>query len=387
MQNSLPKNLFPFIWYFLREYKSAVIMFVVLAISAGFAGPFYSMLVKQLINLLPNITNSDLSILILPASLIVINFIVFDNFTWRGLAFIRAKFTPIILNKIAIDLMNYALGKSHQFYQENLSGKVLKHITNLVDGIETLTTNIASNFLRGASLLFTACLASYFANPIFCLILLIWVVFFITISAIMSRRVTFLSDIQSSTESIVVGEMLDSLSNHSNVRIFAGHLYEKSRIEEFFKTQQKAYTAVYLYSIIMHSIQGALIAIMMAFLCYFLISLYGEGLLTIGDFALILGLSMETAYMMWYTCSELDAFNKALGRCKQSLSALNSSFEIKDDPSAYSFKCMNGQITFSDVSFNYKGSHPLFQNQSIEIKPKQKVGLVGLIWRWEVYFC
>jgi ATP-binding cassette subfamily B protein len=93
--------------------------------------------------LLPNVSGGDVSILILPASLIVVNFIVFDNFTWRGVTFIREKFIPVIINRIIGESMDYVLGKSHQFYQDNLSGKISKQITNLADGIEKLTSTVA----------------------------------------------------------------------------------------------------------------------------------------------------------------------------------------------------------------------------------------------------
>jgi ATP-binding cassette subfamily B protein len=98
---------------------------------------------------------------------------------------------------------------------------------------------------------------------------------------------------------------------------------------------------------------------------------------TIGDFALILGLSMETGHMMWFTMSEVDEFNKAVGRCKQSLMSLMIPLEIQDKPDAVILKCNHGQITFDNVKFHYKGTEPLFQNKSIEIKAGQKVGLVG----------
>jgi len=127
----------------------------------------------------------------------------------------------------------------------------------------------------------------------------------------------------------------------------------------------------------MHSIQGGLIAIMMACSCYFLVYLYNKNLVTIGDFALILGLSMETGHMMWFTMSEVDEFNKAVGRCKQSLMSLMLPLEILDKPNATVLNCTQGAITFDNVKFNYKGTEPLFQNKSIEIKAGQKVGLVG----------
>ncbi len=374
---TLPKTLFPFIWHFLREYKTAVIFYIMLAIVAGFWGPFNSMLIKQVINLLPSVSGGDISILIVPAILIVINFIVFDNFTWRGLTYIRAKFIPVIINRIIGESMDHVLGKSHQFYQDNLSGKTSKQITNLADGIEKLTSSVASNFLRGASLLLAAIGASYFVNPIFCFILASWFILFASLSILMSKKLVRLADSQASAESIVVGELVDSLSNHSNVRIFSRQSFENSRMTPFLNKQQKAYTATNLYALIMHSIQGGLIAIMMACSCYFLVILYSKNLVTIGDFALILGLSMETGHMMWYTMSEVDEFNKAVGRCKQSLMSLMLPLEILDKPSATVLNCTHGKITFDKVKFHYKGTEPLFQNKSIDIKAGQKVGLVG----------
>ena len=113
----MPKHIFPFIWYFLRDYKSVVLVFIVLAITAGFWGPFNSILIKNIINLLPQAKNGDISTLVLPVSLIVLNFIVFDNFTWRGITYIQCKFVPVIVNRIIGESMDYVLGQSHQFFK------------------------------------------------------------------------------------------------------------------------------------------------------------------------------------------------------------------------------------------------------------------------------
>ena len=374
---TLPKTLFPFIWHFLREYKSAVIIYVTFAIVAGFWGPFNSILIKQVINLLPNAADGDISSLILPASLIVMNFIVFDNFTWRGITYIRAKFIPVILNQIIGESMDHVLGKSHQFYQDNLSGQTSKQITNLADGIEKLTSGVASNLLRGASLLLTSIIAAYFVNPIFCFVLLAWFIVFSGASILMSKKLVILADNQASAESTVVGELVDVLSNHSTIRIFSRKSFENSRMVPFFEKQKKAYATTYFYSLIMQSIQGGFIAIMMSSSCYFFLYLYSKNLVTVGDFALILGLSMETGHIMWFTMSEVDEFNKVVGRCKQTLMLLMLPPDILEKPDAATFKCGSGQITFDNVKFHYKGTEPLFQNKSIEIKAGQKVGLVG----------
>jgi ATP-binding cassette subfamily B protein len=373
----LPKKLLPFLWYFLREYKFVVIIYIILALAAGLWGPFNSMLIKRVLNLLPNSSNGDISALIFPASLIIINFVIFDNFTWRSINYIWCKFVPIIMNRVIGESMYYVLGHSHQFYHDNISGKISKQITNLADGISKIITFTSANFLRGFSVVLTAFIAAYFVNTIFCFILIIWFILFASVSILMSKKIVSLSDVQASSESIVVGELVDSLSNHNNIRIFSRKLYENLRMKPFFDEQQKAYTATYFYSLIMYSIQGGLIAIMMTFSTYFLVYFYSKNFITIGDFALILGLSMETAHIMWYTMSEVDEFNKVVGRCKQSLSTLMLPLEILDKPNATTLNCTQGHITFDNVNFYYRETESLFQNKSIEIKAGQKVGLVG----------
>lgn len=377
MQQPLPKTLFPFIWHFLRQYKSSVIIYIALAFVAGFWGPFNSMLIKQVINLLPNITGGDTSILIVPAILIVVNFIVFDNFTWRGLTYIKYRHVPLILNKVDNVLLEYTLHQSHQFFQERMAGALSKQIFHLIDGIEKIISSSTSNILRATSLLLMAFIFAYLVNPIFLGILILWSIFFFGVSLWMSKKLTCLSENQAAKESIIGGQTIDSLTHSFSISLFARRKYEIIRRNSSLSDYRTAYQKKEIYALMMHSIQGGLIAIMMACSTFFLVSLYGKGLITVGDFALILGLSMETGHTMWFTMSEVDELNKAVGRCKQSLMSLMLPLEILDKSDAVTLKCHHGQIIFDNVKFHYKGTEPLFQNQSIEIASGQKVGLVG----------
>jgi ATP-binding cassette subfamily B protein len=373
---ALPKKFSAFIWYFLQDYKFVAIVYVLLAITSGLMPTFNNLVIKKLINLLPNVKKENISDLILPANLIVV-FIIIDNLTWRGISYICAKFVPIISNNVIGELTDNVLNKSQKFYQDNLSGKISKQIINLASGIESIITNLASNFLRSAALLITSLIATYLANPIFCLIMIIWFALFTIISIMMSKKLVYLADEQASAESVVVGEIVDTLANQLNIRIFAQRSYEKLRLIPFFKRQQKAYTATYFYSLTMHTIQGGLISAMMAFLFYFLIHLYGKNKITIGDFALILGLSIETSHTIWFAMSEFDEFSKLIGRCKQSLISLIVPLEIKDKVDAPPLKYENGKINFYNVGFYYTPGKIIFHNNSVEINGGQKVGLVG----------
>ncbi|MBP9791985.1 MAG: ABC transporter ATP-binding protein [Rickettsiales bacterium] len=374
----IPKTLFSFIWYFLKEYKFVVILYVILALAAGLWGPFNSILLKKIINLLPSVAEHDIDILVLPASLIVINFLVFDNLTWRGIAYIHYRFIPYIVNKIDNVLLDYTLQHSHQFFQERMAGALAKQMFRLIESIERIISSNVCNILRSTSLLLMALYFSYQVNLIFFTIFFIWSILFFGISLLMSKKLTTLSENQAAVESVLGGQIIDSLTHAFNVNLFARRKQEITRRGGSLSDYKKAYQKKELYSIITHSIQGGLIAIMIAFSAFFLVHLYGKNLVTIGDFALILGLSIETGHMMWFTVSDVvDEFNKNAGRCKQSLGSLIVEREIIDKPDAGILRCSSGRITFNKVKFHYKGTEPLFKNKSIEIKAGQKVGLVG----------
>jgi ATP-binding cassette subfamily B protein len=377
LSKSLPKKLFPLIWNGIKEYKSAVISYVILALAAGCWGPFNSLILRNLINLLPDVATGGISDLIFPASLIVINFIVFDNFTWRGISYIKYKYFPFVLNKADNLLLEYTLRQSYHFFGERLSGTLAKQIFHLIDGMEKILYTSASHILRATSLLAMSFIFAYQVNSVFLLILVLWSLFFFGISLFMSKKLTHLSQDQAAKETVLGGEIIDSLTHSFSISIFARRQYEIARRKGSMGGYRKAYQKKEMYALIMHSIQGGLIAIMMAFSIYFLVYLYGNGGVTIGDFALILGLSIETGHMIWHTMDEVDELNKTVGRCRQSLQSLSVPIEIVDHPNARILTCTKGKIVFDHVTFNYKGTEPLFKNKTIEIGAGQKVGLVG----------
>lgn len=373
----LPGALFPFIGHFLKAYKRSIVPYALLAFAAGFWGPFNSLLLKKLINRLPLAAQEGAGILGVPAALLVLNFIVLDNFTWRSMTYIRYRFLPALINQADSALLSYTLQHSHQFFQERMAGTLSKQIFQCVDGIEKILGSSLCNFLRASSLLLMAFICSFGVHPAFFWILVVWSLVFFGFSLRMSKRLSALAEAQAATESVLGGQITDSLTQAFTVQLFARTQHEITRRGPALADYRSAYQSKERYALKMHAIQGGLIALMMAFAAYFLVYLYGKGLVTMGDFALILGLSMETGHMMWFTMSEVDEFNKAAGRCRQSLKSLLLPHSIQDKLDAKPFQYKSGKITFDQVAFQYQDGKGLFQDLSVDILAGQKVGLVG----------
>jgi ATP-binding cassette subfamily B protein len=375
--SDLPNTLHKYTWHFLKPFKIVAIIFIGVALLAGCWGPFNSILIKQIINVLSSAEVKDISSLGWLCLLLVLNFVVFDNITWRLIGYFSYKYQPIIKNKIIRETFEVVLGSSHQFFQDNLSGYIAKQISTLADNIERIIDPISVNFVRGSSLLIIALISCYYVDPKFFYVMALWFLAFSFVSIYLSKRLIDLSDIHASTESVISGQLVDSIANSSNIRIFAKKSYEVARLDGFLLASKEAFRKKESFFIILNIVQGALISIMLGFMAYLLISLYRKGLVTAGDFALILGLSMEVGHMMWFTMSQVDEFNQAVGKCKQALSSLIVPQVVKDKVNAHELVVAKGEIRFNKVKFHYKGSFPLFQDKSLIIKGGQKVGLVG----------
>lgn len=373
----LPKSLPSFIWHFLRPYWLIVIVLIFLTVAAGFWGPLNNLLIKQIVNLLPQLQDGNVTPLFLPASLVVVNFIVFDNVTWRLIGYINYKYQGVIKNKILKETFEYILGASHQFFQDHLSGRIVSQITTLADHIELIVHRISFDLIRGSSLLIVSFCVSFGVNPTFFCVLIVWFICFASFSIWMSTRFIHLADQHAENESLVADQIVDTISSQSNVRIFSQTAFELARMDDYLKPLLEAFKKKEGFVVVLDVVQGAMIAAMMGLNVYFLVHLYDMGQVSIGDFALILGLSMELGHMMWFTMSRVDDFYQAYGKCKQSLSALMVSLDIQDKPDAKPLVVHKGQIVFNNVQFHYRDMKPLFLDQSIDIQALTKVGLVG----------
>ena len=128
----------------------------------------------------------------------------------------------------------------------------------------------------------------------------------------MSKRLVNLSDAYTHSESVIAGQLVDSITNVSNIGIFARRIYEVFRLEKFLLIARERFQKKEIFLLVLNSVQGALIAVMLGFMVYFLIHLYGSHSISIGDFALILGLSIEVAHITGTRWSKSMNFIKLL---------------------------------------------------------------------------
>ena len=377
MKKTFPSSLRPFIWHFLRDYKVPVMLFLVLSMMVSFWMPFNSLLIKYIVDQLANVNSrSEALSLFWPSLLFILNFEI-HNLALLGIDYMSYKYHPEIKHQIVSKTFKYVHNHSHHFFQENLSGRIANQINILTENIDRILRDISTHILQTLSLLIISFLNLYLVHPQFFYGLLAWVCVFASVGLWLSRHIIVFSAKHAKSEAVLSGQLVDSITTPNSVHIFvksaSQHSYLKSAlasVNRAFKRKEWGLTKLHLF-------QGLSMTIMLGFMLYKLIELHLLNLVTIGDFTLILSLSIQVGSMTLWTIAQVDELKKAVGESKQSLKGLFVPLGIKDLPNAEDIQILKGKIVFSKVDFKSIDSNLVLNHKNISLYAGQTVGLIG----------
>lgn len=346
---------------------------------SGSYSTFNAYLTKVLIDGAVNsssVTSNLMSILLVPAILFVLNYEV-HNFSWRGIQFIKLKMGPKLQNQIIEEMFAYSEKHSYRFFQDNFSGSISSSINRIAESTFEMVHTILPFLIRQTTQLFFALILMFLVNPYLCAALLIWAIIFMVISLLVSKKIMFLSDNLAEENATLSGKIIDSISNVTNVRLFARESYEVRYLRKYLDDVVIRFRKLEWFSLKLSTVQSLSISLLIIALIFGLIKLRMHDLVTVGDFALILGLALYVTEGIWYLMEQVHRLNDLIGRANQSINMLIVPHEIVDVPEAKKLNVSKGEITFNDVTFHYKGNTNLFEDKSVVIPGGQKVGLVG----------
>ena len=381
MKSNLPEKLTPFIFYFLKPYRWHLFG---VALSMTYSALHLSIEPYILKLLMDSVTeySGDPSQLIKDHLVYVAIFLgqgVFLVSMWRLKDSLFLKMVPSLKANLVESLFDEVIGHSYRFYQEHLAGSIVNRIKELSQGIEELLESTREVF-RQVLVVLIATLMMGMVHPYFALILFGWAVLFIGIGYIASHKILAFSTVFSEGRSETFGKMVDVIGNHSNVRLFSRKRYEKKFLSE--NLHQLVNQEGNLRSVLMTTwtLQGILASIMLGLMMMNLLILRRDGVVSIGDFAFVMWISVGLIDQIWMISDTIGKILKSWGVCSQALRTLSQPKEVLDIPGAKDIQIVSGKIEFQHVSFAHeikKGGTLFFKDLNVTIEPGSKVGLVG----------
>ena len=373
-----PMQLLPFFWHIVKPYRWYFIGMMITGLIWGIQTTLSPYLLKLIINGIADYSGNKaniLSVIKIPAILYTLLFVLM-TFNFRITDWFVLRATPGIRQDIIVTLFTYLKQHSHQYFQNHFAGSLLNKITDMASGGVSVLQKLEQTFSQ-VCVLIIAMVAMFFVNPLFAVILVGWAFLFILTSLAFTKKIKTRSHLFSTSKTETAGNIVDSISNIINSRLFARQDFEVSRIKTAVIDTVAKDRDMQRYVLYMRIYQDISIVSLMGLMLLTLIIMYSKGKVTLGDFAFVLSISISMFQIMWFLASQFVQFAEDLGQCAQALSIISTPHDIVDAPNAQPLQVTHGKIEFENVTFSYNINNPLFKNINLLIEPGKKVGFVG----------
>ena len=335
-------------------------------------GPFTSLLSKYVVNGLIQAKNGSFALLLFAVGFRVGNFIIMGVMPNFLIKLINHRLEQTTKGDVVKKMFESILDRSTLFFYETMPGQLAERIIQVSGGIQKIVHLIGPQFLISIIQLTAVIVITYFTNPLFCYIFIVFIILYGALSVYASKKIVILSQSHGTKESIVSGNLVDCLTNINSVTTLCTQNYEIEILTKFLTAKVKTFRSRQKLEIIFYLIQGAMILIMMLLVSMKLIQLYKADLITAGDFSLILTISLGLSSAILDSLTLFNRLSEEIGVCNQGLSVLGPTKDGTVD-----LGTVNGTIVFNKVKFGYKDTGLIFKDLSFRIESGQKVGLVG----------
>lgn len=376
----LPKSFPSFLWFFIKKQWKLFAAIQFLAFAWSIDHTFWPYVIMLLIDGITNFTGDRSAMWTVLAKPIWmgVGLWIGVEASFRLCGILMARALPKIEADIRISMFDYVQRHSYNYFSNNFAGAIANKISDMPQGVENILRLTILLFIPVLLALVIATVLFAQINLYFAMILVAWLTVHFGITLYFSRKCTIYADIHAESRSTLAGKIVDSLSNHNNVRLFSRYKYEKQFLQKYQDDEQKKhwqslwYIEKMKFAMGIVSFLGAGVA-----LNWYMLYSWQQGQITAGEVVFIFNTSWNITIMAWLAALELPTLFKEIGVCKQALSIIKDQAEIKDPPNASPLKVAKGAIAFDNVSFHYLPHQNIFQDKSITIKAGEKVGLVG----------
>lgn len=309
--------------------------------------------------------------------IISICLIVFIEINSRTMGFFMAKAIPKLQADIRMTMFDHIQQHSPRYFNERFAGSLANKITDMTTQAESILQQLYWPLFPSIAASILGALFLWFVNPIIAAILILWVLIHLSICTMFSKSCDLYEHRHGESRSVLLGKIVDSLTNYFAVNLFYRFRFEKAGLLPFQKEEMQTNIAARKYVEVMRSVTSFFYAV----ICFlgingFVIYLWLHHQITTGEVAQVFGTTWNIAAIMWAVGGALPIFFQSCGIAKQAYSVMLDPQDLGDRANAKNLKIKTGEIIFENVSFQY-GDKKLFSDKHVHIQGGEKVGLVG----------
>ncbi len=269
------------------------------------------------------------------------------------------------------------LGQSMSFFQDEFAGRIATKV---------MQTSLA---VRDTVLIVTDILVFviiYFITMVtvvgsFDLLLLLpffgWLALYAISLTYFVPRLGNMSQQQADARSLMTGRVTDAYTNIATVKLFSHGgreaSYVRSAMRDFMRTAYEQMRLVTGVQVVNHSLSMLLIVSTAGMTLW----LWTKGQVGVGAVAAATAMALRLNGISQWVMWEMTALFEHIGTVQDGMNTLSRLHTITDRADATPLQVSRGEVRFEDVSFAYGGKNNVIDRFSLDIRPGEKIGLVG----------
>ena len=377
-EKSINWTLLKLIWPYMLEHKVRIVIALsclVLSKAASVYGPF---LLKYIVDTLSREQASPL--VLAPIGLVLAY--GFARFSMIILGEIRdtvfGRVTERAMRRVSLQVFQHIHSLDLDFHLNRRTGGLARDIERGTNGISFLMRffvfNIAPTLIEIA-LVIGILLYNYGAA--FAVITLISVVLYILFSIVTTDwRTQFVRE-ANQADSAASTRAIDSLLNYETVKYFTNESFEANLYDKTLADWELARRKNRLSLLSLNSGQALIITAAMTAMMWLAAQRVVDETMTIGDFVLINAFMLQLFMPLNFLGFVYREIKSSMANIENMFALMTLSSKITDEPDAAPLVISGGHIVFDSVSFHYSADRTILSNVSFDIKPGEKVAVVG----------
>ena len=373
-----PNRLWPFVGWAIRGAEPYLLLTLLASALAGIAQMFVFNLIGWLIDKAQSYGPEYLADHWLSVALVCLFFVAVWPVTWvlhssMNQLVVTANLYPLSLSR----LQRHTLGQALTFFDNDFAGRIAQKAQQTARAI----TDVISEGINIAGSALSAALSA-----VFLMALVDWRLMIITAAWILSYAfvlrhyvpiIRSRSQLRAARRAVVTGQIVDTITNISTVKLFAHGQAEEVKTEEAlddFRNSAIGWAGtVSNFRMIIFMLAGFLPAALLTTTLW----LWSQGLATAGDIAVAGLASTRLANMTgWVSFAALGIFTN-IGEIEDGIHTLSPAHTILDQDQPKDPVSAKGDVHFKALTFRYGGKKTALNGFDLEIKAGEKVALVG----------
>ena len=271
----------------------------------------------------------------------------------------------------------YLLNQSMSFYQDEFAGRIATKVMQTALAVRETVMKLLDVLVYVSVYLFSLLVMMGRSDLVLMLPILLWLLTYIGIQCYFVPRMKRIATAQADARSMMTGRIVDSYANITTVKLFA-HAdaethYAKQGMRAFLGT---VYGQMRLATCFVLSVD-AINYLLLFTITVLSIGLWMNASVTVGVIAVAISIALRLQGMSKWIMWEIGALFENIGTVIDGMNTLSRSVTIADKANATELTVNRGAIRFENVTFQYGREEPVIERFNLDIRPGEKVGLVG----------